>query len=89
MLAQIPDVLVQALTEYGILGIILIWFVWREHKRADSDNDRQLRQESKIDALVSSMHDLTRAITIEVLTREHVQDRARAEASELLKRIDQ
>lgn len=84
LLAQIQDGILTAVAQLGIVGPVAAWLMYRDGKRQDAVEARQLRQEQQMERVIGSINHLTRAITLEVTTRPHVVERARSEAQELL-----
>lgn len=61
--------------QYGLLGIILAWFMWR--------------LERKLDSIATVINDFTVASLLETLSRETLSDHLRSQATEILKRVSQ
>jgi hypothetical protein len=76
----VPDPFTNALISMGAPGIMLGLWIWR-------DTVRQAKFDEKFDRIIEAMNHLTRAQTIEVLTRPHVADSAKREAQELLAHV--
>ncbi len=60
------------LAQYGIVGVVLLWFM--------------LRFEKKMDKHTSVINDLVEAITLDVLSRDSVHEAARVRAERILER---
>lgn len=87
LIAQIQDGLLTAVAQLGIIGPVAAWLMYRDGKRQDAMEARQLRQEQQMERIIGSLNHLTRAITLEVTTRPNVVERARSEAQELLSAV--
>lgn len=69
---------------YGLAGLVISWFIWRDYRQSSIDLKRQEAHDTKIDQLVNSVNSLVRITSIEVMTRPNVINRARAETEEIL-----
>lgn len=81
-LAQIPDWLTP-LSTFGMGGICLAFLMWRDVRRDEREAARNLERDARMDDVVKALNHLTRALTLEVLTRPNVVQRAQDEAREL------
>lgn len=72
---------------YGIPGLVIAWFVWRDWRQSQIDQDRQRIQDTKIDQLVQSVSGLVRITSMEVMSRPNIVARAKAEAEEIVSRL--
>lgn len=86
ILAQLPD-WSNTLVNAGALGICLLFFMWRDVKREEREEKRNVERDNAVKDLTSAMNHLTRAITLEVLTRPNVVKRAQDEAREISEAI--
>lgn len=71
VLAQInldPSILIQ----YGVLGIVLLWFMFRLEK--------------KLDRHTSVINDLVESIALDVISRDHVSEHVKGRAEGILSR---
>lgn len=73
----LPDSLLNGLSQAGILGAVIAVLFWRDFRR-----------DEKLDRLTESLNHLTRALTLEVLSRPTAITRAQDEARELQNAID-
>jgi hypothetical protein len=69
-----PDSLVNALVQVGVLGPVLAWMM--------------IRHDAKIERMVEAVQNLTRAISLEVATRPGVVERLKQEAHELIEKAN-
>lgn len=90
-IATMPADFTSALFQYGPLGLICAWLMWREAKQ----QDRQYRQEERrevrheetqkeIRLQRKSIDDLIQMLGLEVLTRPEVAQRARHDAEQIV-----
>lgn len=79
-LAQLPEAVYTGLAQAGVLGCVVAALFWRDSKR----DERDAKRDEKLDRLADAINALTRSISLEVLSRPHVIDRARSEAADLL-----
>lgn len=63
-----------AFAQYGITGIVLLWFMFR--------------MEKKLDAHTSVINDLVKAISLDVLARPGAHENIKTSAREILTRAD-
>lgn len=71
----LPSIDIAPFVQFGVLGIVLYWFMFRLEKRMD-------RHSATID-------DLTRSITLEILCRSNITTEIRGKADEILDRVNQ
>ncbi len=60
--------------QFGLAGVVLFWFMFR--------------MEKKLDAHTSVINDLVKAISLDVLSRVHINEHVRISAQEVLKRSE-
>lgn len=91
VLSQLPDVWTTALTQWGIPGVVLGFFMlvmWRDREyRQRQDELRDVREKEWIDELRMnrrSIDDLVRIIGIDVLSRPELKERVERDAQELV-----
>lgn len=79
-----------SLATSGVAGAVLVFFMFRDTRREDRDakakdvhDDRERLRDERMDDIVKALNHLTRALTLEVLTRPNVVERARKEAQQL------
>lgn len=89
VLAQAQDMVVTSLVQVGAVGAVLVWMMIRDGKREERDAARNDERDLKLDRVTDALNHLTRAISLEVLTRPNVVERAKNEAQEILTSIDQ
>jgi hypothetical protein len=73
----VSDPLLNGLTQAGVLGVIIAILFWRDVKK-----------DEKLEKIVDALNHLTRALTIEVLSRPDAMKRAQDEAREIQAVID-
>lgn len=61
--------------QYGAIGVVLMWFMFRVEKRLDDHT--------------SVISDLARSILLDVLSRDSLSDALRHEATEVMNRVAQ
>lgn len=61
-------------TQYGILGIVLLWFMFR--------------MEKKMDNTAATINDLAKVMTLNILSRGDIQQHVRDEAEAILSRTN-
>lgn len=83
ILAQLPDWMSSPLANAGIMGVCLAFFMWRDVKRETREEKRNDERDAALRDLTSAMNHLTRALTLEVLTRPNIIKRAQDEAREI------
>lgn len=90
-LASMPTDYTGALLQYGPLGLICAWLMWREAKQQDRIYKQEERREQRheetqreIRMQRQSIDDLVRMMGIEVLSRPHVQQRAAQDAQQII-----
>lgn len=78
MLAEVgvPDI--SSFERFGLPGLVIGWFIWRDYRQQQNIDRRQERQDAKFDQLVQSVNSLVRVTAADVLSRPHVADRERA-----------
>lgn len=69
---------------YGLPGLVIAWFIWRDYKQSQSHDKRSESQDAKLEQLVQSVNSLVRVTSIEVMSRPQVVARAKAEVQEIL-----
>lgn len=87
-LAEISEAVVTSLIQPGAIGAMLIWMMVRDGKREERAADRDVERDQKLDRVTDALNHLTRAISLEVLTRPNVVERAKSEAQEILTSIE-
>jgi hypothetical protein len=94
LFAQIADSALESLKPYGIAGICVAFFMgrdlWRDARDAKREEDRERRRDDQATRLMeaverqtAALNHLTQAMTLEVLTRPGVVQRAKDEAQKL------
>jgi hypothetical protein len=85
----------ESLKPYGIAGIFCAFFMLRdlvqsqrEAKREEVHDAREAKREDQLTTVAKAVNQLTRAISLEVLTRPKVMQRARDEASAIINDLD-
>lgn len=85
-----------SLKPYGIAGLFCAFFMLRDlvqsQREAERERNREAREAKREDqfaTVAKAVNHLTRAISLEVLTRPHVVQRARDEANTLLNELDE
>lgn len=80
--------------QYGPLGLICAWLMWREAKQQDrmikQDDRREVRHEEtqkEIRLQRQSIDDLVRMMGIEVLSRPNVAQRAAQDAQQIIEAV--
>jgi hypothetical protein len=93
ILAQATDFL-EALKPYGLLGVVLAffmgWAIWTGRRDVEREKARDLREEKREESLmavVKAMNHLTHGISMDVSTRPQIAQRTRDEAAELARTV--
>jgi C4-dicarboxylate-specific signal transduction histidine kinase len=89
-LAQASADWTTSLATSGVAGAVLVFFMFRDTRREDREaknkelhDERERERDERMDDIVTALNHLTRALTLEVLTRPNVVERARKEAQQL------
>lgn len=82
------------LAQYGVLGAMVLWFMWVDKGRRDQDKELQIRQEQRqsvqderLERVLAAVNNLTRATLLDVLNRPEAMNRAKEEARQMLDAI--
>jgi hypothetical protein len=75
------------LIQSGVLGVTVLWFMWRDGEERKRRDAREQKQDARIDAMVQAMNHLIQMTGIEVLTRPTVVGRVKSDAEDLLAAI--
>lgn len=84
MLAQIQDQILNTIMQGGVAASFAAWLLYRDGKRADAQEERLNLQGQQLQQVLDSVRSLIHALSLEVLTRPGVHERAKAEAQELI-----
>lgn len=87
MLAQADMASISPWAQYGLPGLVIGYFVWRDYRQQLTAERRQSIDDGKFDKLVQSVNSLVRVTSIEVLSRPHVADRIKAETEEIVSNL--
>lgn len=96
LLTTIPSdtAVLNAIMQYGPLGLICAWLMWREVRQQERlykvDERREARHEEtqkEIRLQRQSIDDLVRMMGIEVLSRPHVAQRAVQDAQQIIEAV--
>lgn len=79
-----PDTLIVGLVQAGLLGPVVVWFMWRDGKERERINARETRQDERMDRMVEALNHLIRVTGLEVISRPHVAERMKDETRELI-----
>ena len=85
---MLSDDIVAALIQAGVLGPIVAWFMWRDGKERDRNEEREEKRDAKIDSMVEALNHLIRMTSIEVMSRPNIAERAKEDTRELLSAIE-
>lgn len=72
--SAVPSFNIDGIAQYGILGIVLGWFMFRVEKRLDRQTE--------------VFNDLAKSIIIETLSRENITEEVRRQAQAVLDRTN-
>lgn len=83
LLAQIPDTAISALIQAGLLGPIVLWFMWRDGKERDRQMAREIKRDEQFERLHGTVADLVRVSGIDIMSRPNILERIKEETREL------
>lgn len=94
-IASADTAVFNAIMQYGPLGVICGWLMWRELRQQERlfkiDERREARHEEtqkEIRLQRQSIDDLVRMMGIEVLSRPHVAQRASQDAQQIIEAVN-
>lgn len=85
-MAQLPDVsLLSEMAKFGLLGVVLGWFMFK-FDRTTRETAREIVQE--IRTLAHRIDGMTRAMLVDVISRDNCGPHAKQEAQKMLANIE-